>query len=308
MTKSSEILNDPETSAWAAADPHAVNGSTPSGEFEARNCPWTGRDFHTRIYLMVQDPSMENKWDKKFIKRVANLEIDDAWLQENGYFGEYQTIRFWKGPDSREYRQQPARWSILPPLPPKALPRASAGALGAETPLRGAMEEARQPARSREEDYDAWEDRFLLRMAKMKELFAPANAPRVAESDFGREALEKSFERRIKSLDEREGAIINREIRGISAKHKEPESKDGEWLDILKKRYLPKITKYIDRLIEPGEFGKDLRSEILESQTFREIMADPDKKVSVMETLINTLGDAGITLAKFLEKESGTNA
>lgn len=289
------------SSAW-----RNIPGLDEALEAKQRADLWEGHDFEIKLYKREAIPGAPGRFERNFVTSIWNEEIDEAWIQGKGLSGHFIAIRQWKVGRS-SFKMQTGYYKILPRLnadPPPVTP-----GIGNAPGVVQAMPGQIAPASfSRKE--------FLEELKTMREIFYPAGAPVAAApvaqplpGGFGMEALEKSFERRLKLLDERESTLSERERKGLTVA--KPKTDDTpQWMQNLQEEFMPLAKRWIKRLTRDDETGRDLRQEIVGNPKFREVWGDIEKKTKAVEMFIETLGDGGALLAQFLEKEAtaGTGA
>ena len=281
------------SSAW-----RNIPGLDEALEAKQRADLWEGHDFEIKLYRRDAIPGAPGKFERNFVTSIWNEEIDEAWIQGKGLSGHFIAIRQWKIGRS-SFKIQTGYYKILPRLnadPPPVTPGIG-NAPGAVQASPGQIAPAGQSRKD-----------FLEELKTMREIFFPAGTPAAPvpaplPGGFGMEALEKSFERRLKLLDDRESSLSERERKGLVVP-KPKQDDTPQWMQNLQEEFMPLAKRWIKRLTRDDETGRDLRQEIVGNPKFREVWGDIEKKTKAVEMFIDVLGDGGALLAQFLEKEA----
>jgi len=281
---------DEETTKWTDA------GDVDGVPVKVRTRIWEGKPFEIRIYLVQPLAGSPGRYERIYQEKICDTEVDENWLQERGYIGSFQCMRQWKE-GKKDFKMQCGYYKIG---------RIKTAALSVTPEPNGVQASGGTPPPAQVLTTELMEEAFLRKMALYKNLFAPlAGTAGVPPGTFGQAALEESFERRLKSLDQREAALIMRESKP-PAKAKESDS--PEWLDKLMDEFLPVARKYLHKLTRSDAVGRDYRAELTADPKFLEIWSDTAKKAKAVRAIVGALGEPGETLARLIESEMSSAA
>jgi len=284
-----EIEEGEDSTKWSK-----VLGVPAGIDIEARNRLWEGKEFDTRIYQMVPMENVPGREKAVLLKRVPNTvceDVDDAWLMDNGFSGRLRTLVFWKH-QGKDIRMLTGTYEIAP-QPEKP----ASGTL--TPPVVAGSPQGGPEARGNGGMVFSLKDLVILR-----EVFGPGagGGNQTHPELLGIEAMERSFERRMKRIDELEEKALDRTYKPVKPPTLEKDDTPA-WQKDLMNEFGPKIKKWIGRLIGDDEVGEELRSEILSNSKFKEVWNDMEKKGRIAKVLVGELGDKGQTLWNLLEKQ-----
>jgi len=258
--------------------------------------PWRDhKEYSAYIYQRVPDPAKPGRIAKRYLDRVFNTEVEEAYLKQ----------RWPRG----------GRFSVMYQVPHPKLPgdvQIHTDDFEIEPDVSGAL--LAPSAGTPSAVHPAGGDSFGSQIANLRALvecvqLLQGNQP--AQAVATPAWYDKIMQEKIRNLSEMEDKMQRKlAAPAVTVHEREPEDEAAGWPEFLKP-FVPAIKQYgiqtlqalAGKLMGGGLEGAGLRWMVMKSPTFLALWQDPVKREAAAAALISSLGDVGENLVRMIAEE-----